>query len=232
MVAQREQNLGQCQSTGYIHTVSNGMCFLSEYGQMSDEQVAILAKNNPAAMDYLLEKYKPLVKAKARNYYLPGAEREDVLQEGMIGLFKSVRTFRIERGSFHRFAGLCIERNIVSAVKRATRLKQNVLNQYVSLVTTKDEREFDLEEVVEEEPTERYQEDPEQIAVNQNLYLRLEHLLPGTLSELEVNVLTQYLLGKSYSEISSDLNCKIKSIDNALSRIRRKLPQLAPEIIG
>lgn len=193
------------------------------YSSVADEKLAIMAQNGDVgATEYILNKYKGLVKARARAYFLIGADREDIIQEGMIGLYKAIRDFREDKqSSFSAFADLCATRQIVTAIKTATRLKHIPLNNYVSLnrPVYEDESEKTLIDLV----SETIVSDPEQIVINDEAYRHVSTEIFKYLSKFEKSVLSLYLDGKSYQEISIILKRTAKSIDNALQRIKRKL---------
>lgn len=200
-----------------------------DFDSMTDEDVALLAQDGDEdASEYLLNKYKNFVRSKARSYFLVGADHEDIVQEGMIGLFKAFRDFRPERlSSFHAFAELCVTRQIITAIKTATRQKHIPLNSYVSLNKPIFEEENDrtLLDVI----TERHNADPEELIIGQENYVSIESRINRALSPLERHVLHAYLDGKSYQEIAEMLGRHVKSIDNALQRIKRKLDKLIRE---
>ena len=171
----------------------------NDYDGMTDEEIALLAQQGDAdASEYLLNKYKNFVRSKARSYFLVGADHEDIVQEGMIGLFKAFRDFKQDKlASFHAFAELCVTRQIITAIKTATRQKHIPLNSYVSL--------------------------------NKESYVSIESQIDEALSPLERRVLAAYLDGKSYQEIAEMLGRHVKSIDNALQRVKHKLEKLIRE---
>lgn len=190
---------------------------------MTDEQlVDLVHQGSTDALDYLITKYRLFVKAKARSYFLIGADKEDIIQEGMIGLYKSIRDFKGDKlSSFRAFAELCITRQIITAIKTATRQKHIPLNSYVSLDKPIYDEESDrtLLDVI----TGSESEDPEHLMIHREEYSHLEEKIGEILSELEQQVLALYLDGQSYNEISEELNRHVKSIDNALQRVKRKL---------
>ena len=196
---------------------------IEQFEKMSDEQlVEQVHQGNTDALDYLITKYRLFVKSKAKSYFLIGAEKEDIVQEGMIGLYKAIRDFKGDKlSSFRAFAELCITRQIITAIKTATRQKHIPLNSYVSLDKPiyDEESERTLMDIIISPVT----DDPERIIINQEEYSRLEHKMGEVLSELELQVLSRYLAGQSYYEISGELNRHVKSIDNALQRVKRKL---------
>ncbi len=200
-----------------------------DFSQIDDEQVAVIAqKGNEEAIEYLLYKYKNVVRSKARNYFLVGADREDILQEGMIGLYKAIRDYNPNKAaSFHGFAELCVTRHIISAVKSATRLKHAPLNSYVSLSRSvfDDDSDRTLLDVLPPETD----QDPQEIYIRQENRMAIESRLTEVLSSFEWEVLNYYLQDKSYREISALLHRQAKSIDNALQRIKHKLEKYLRE---
>lgn len=193
------------------------------YEQMCDEQVAECARNNDGkASEYILNKYKNFVRSKARSYFLIGADREDIVQEGMIGLYKAVRDYRTEKQTtFKAFAELCITRQIITAIKTATRQKHRPLNSYVSLnkPVYDDESDRTLIDVI----TSGKVLNPEDIIIDKENFDLIEGKMGEILSDLELKVLAAYLDGKSYQEISEELKRRVKSVDNALQRVKAKL---------
>ena len=202
---------------------SNQTQVIQRYEEFSDEQlVEEVHQGSTEALDYLITKYRLFVKAKARSYFLIGADREDIVQEGMIGLYKAIRDFKEDKlASFRAFAELCITRQIITAIKTATRQKHIPLNSYVSLDKPIFDEESDrtLMDVI----TSTESKDPEHLMIHREEYTHLEEKIGEILSELEQQVLVLYLDGQSYNEISEELNRHVKSIDNALQRVKRKL---------
>ncbi len=196
---------------------------------MTDEEIAVLAQQGDSlASEFLLNKYKNFVRSKARSYFLVGADHEDIVQEGMIGLFKAFRDFKPDKlSSFRAFAELCITRQIITAIKTATRQKHIPLNSYVSLNKPIYDEESDrtLLDVI----TEGRATNPEELLIGQEDLSSIEGRIGEALSDLEWEVLTSYLDGKSYQEIAEDLGRHVKSIDNALQRVKRKLERLIEE---
>ena len=190
---------------------------------MTDEEIALLAQNgSDDAQEFLLNKYKNFVRSKARSYFLIGADHEDIVQEGMIGIFKAIRDFREDKlSSFRAFAELCVTRQIITAIKTATRQKHIPLNSYVSLNRPIYDEESDrtLMDVISEAPM----AGPEELLISREDYSSVESRISEVLSDLEMEVLDLYLEGKSYQEIAEQLNRHVKSIDNALQRVKRKL---------
>ncbi|MBK1812567.1 RNA polymerase sporulation sigma factor SigH [Clostridium sp. YIM B02505] len=194
-----------------------------EFKEISDEEVVIRAKKgNTNAQEYLINKYENFVKTKARSYFLIGADKEDIYQEGMIGLYKSIRDFNPEKlTSFKAFAELCVTRQIITAIKTATRQKHIPLNTYVSLNKPIYDEESDrtlLDVLAGLKIT-----DPEELIISKEEMTHIEKEMGRVLSDLEMEVLMSYLDGKSYQEIACDLDRQAKSIDNALQRVKRKL---------
>jgi len=193
------------------------------FERLDDEEVVEFAREGEeAALEYLIDKYRNFVRAKARSYFLIGADREDIIQEGMIGLYKAIRDFRAEKlASFRAFAELCITRQMITAIKTATRQKHIPLNSYVSLNKPMYDEESDrtLMDVLSGSRI----SDPEELVISQEEFNDIESKMNGFLSPLEWQVLMYYLEGKSYQEIADDLCRHVKSIDNALQRVKRKL---------
>ncbi|WP_376770433.1 RNA polymerase sporulation sigma factor SigH [Clostridium lacusfryxellense] len=195
----------------------------SSFEERLDEEVVIEAQNNNVrAQEYLINKYKNFVKAKAKSYFLIGADKEDIYQEGMIGLYKGIRDFKADRlSSFRAFAEICVTRQIITAIKTATRQKHIPLNTYISLNKPIYDEESDrtlLDVLSGAKIT-----DPEELVISREEVISIQNEIGQVLSELEMEVLMSYLDGKSYQEIACDLDRHAKSIDNALQRVKRKL---------
>ena len=192
---------------------------------LTDEEIVDLAKHGDVeGLEYLINKYKNFVRAKARTYFLIGADREDIIQEGMIGLYKAIRDYRVDRqASFRAFAEVCVTRQLITAIKTATRQKHIPLNSYVSLnkPVFDEESERTLAEVV----TTGKASNPEDLFINQENLMDIESTMHRILSPLEQRVVNLYLEGKSYVEIADQLDRHVKSVDNALQRVKRKLEQ-------
>jgi RNA polymerase sporulation-specific sigma factor len=199
------------------------------YNEMLEEDIIEDAKaGDKNAIEYLINKYKSFVRAKARTYFLIGADREDIIQEGMIGLYKAIRDFRGDKlSSFRAFAELCITRQIITAIKTATRQKHIPLNSYISLNKPVFDEESDrtLLDMLKEETI----SDPEEMIINREEFNGIEVKMSEILSDLEWEVLSLYLEGRSYQEIAEDLKRHVKSIDNALQRVKRKLEKFLEE---
>ena len=193
------------------------------FADMTDEAVVSLCRNgNALAVEYLLNKYKNFVRSKARSYFLIGADHEDIVQEGMIGLYKAIRDFRPEKlSSFRAFAELCITRQIITAIKTATRQKHIPLNSYVSLNKPLYDEESDR--TLLDVCAEGHSANPEDLIISQEDLRGIHQKIDEVLSSLEQEVLAAYLDGKSYQEIADMLGRHVKSIDNALQRVKRKL---------
>ena len=193
---------------------------------MADEQIVKLAQDaNGAALEYLLNKYKNFVRTKARSYFLIGADHEDIVQEGMIGLYKAIRDYKAEKlSSFRAFAELCVTRQIITAIKTATRQKHIPLNSYISL--NKPIYEEDSDRTLLDVITEESMSNPEEMIIDREDLSMIEGRIGQMLSDLEKDVLVRYMEGKSYVEIAGEMNRHVKSIDNALQRVKRKLQKL------
>ncbi|MGG0643989.1 RNA polymerase sporulation sigma factor SigH [Sporosarcina gallistercoris] len=194
-----------------------------DFSTFSDEQlIGIIQEGNTDALDFLITKYQSFVRMKARSYFMMGGDKEDIIQEGMIGLYKAIRDFREDRlSSFKGFAELCIKRQIITAIKTATRQKHIPLNSSVSLDKPVYDEESDrtLLDVL----AGSVNDDPEDLMIYKENFVQMEVEMNKVLSSLEKEVLGLYLDGQSYQEISEELNRQVKSVDNALQRIKRKL---------
>ncbi len=196
----------------------------SEFEKLTDEEIIVEIKDgcNSVALDYLINKYRNFVRAKARSYFLIGADREDIIQEGMIGLYKAIRDFRNDKlSSFRAFAELCVTRQIITAIKTATRQKHIPLNSYISL--NKPIYDEDSDRTLLDVLSGAKVSDPEELVISREEFVDIEAKMEEILSDLEWKVLMSYLDGKSYQEIAVDLDRHVKSIDNALQRVKRKL---------
>ncbi|MDQ7801902.1 MAG: RNA polymerase sporulation sigma factor SigH [Armatimonadota bacterium] len=193
------------------------------YPEMLDEDLVEAAKaGDDRASEFLIHKYRNFVRVKAKAYFLVGADREDIIQEGMIGLYKAIRDFRRDKlSSFRAFAELCITRQIITAIKTATRQKHIPLNSYVSL--NKPIYDDDSDRTLLDVIGGLRVADPEELVINRESSARMRQRIRQNLSELEHRVLNLYLDGKSYQEMANELQRHVKSIDNALQRVKRKL---------
>jgi RNA polymerase sporulation-specific sigma factor len=205
-----------------------------KYNELSDENIIQLVhNNNPEAMDFMMNRYKNLVRKKAKALYLIGGDKDDLIQEGMIGLYKAIRDYdnSIEN-TFFNFADLCISRQIFSAIKASNRKKNIPLNTYVSLYTPAYNENTDMEE----KPSlvdlmyENKNSNPEELVIDKESTNMLEYELVRHLSDFEQGVLELYLEDNSYIEIAEKLNKEPKSIDNAIQRIRTKLNKVLKKI--
>lgn len=196
---------------------------LTVFDMMQDEDIVEIAKvDNDYALEYLIYKYKNYVKCKARSYYLIGADREDIIQEGMIGLYKAIRDYDKDKlTSFRAFAEICITRQIITAIKTATRQKHIPLNSYVSLNKPIYDEESDrtLLDIISGIKI----CDPEELMICRENLDSMERKIGEILSELELDVLMSYVDGMSYQEIATDMDRHVKSVDNALQRVKKKL---------
>lgn len=193
------------------------------YDTLTDEELVELSSaGDKNATEYLLSRYKNAVRAKARMYFLAGADRDDIVQEGMIGLFKAIRDFDISKqASFKSFAELCVRRQIITAVKTATRKKHLPLNSYVSL--SKPAFQEDGEGYFLDILSELEEMGPEELFISKENAKDMGVKIKESLSKLEREVLDMYVEGMSYQEIAKRMNRPPKSIDNALQRIKKKL---------
>ncbi len=195
-----------------------------EFDNLDDnELIAMIKKGNKKALNYLLGKYTDIVSMKAGKYFIVGAEKEDIMQEGLIGLFKAVKSFDPEKqSSFKTFANLCIERQLQTAIKSSMRQKHMPLNSYLSFNISAYEENDDtsLLEVFENENA--TVEDPLDIVTKKEYYNFVEERIDETLSDFEKQVLHRYTNGESYVEIAKKVNAPVKSVDNAIQRIRKK----------
>lgn len=202
--------------------VQDELSEFAHFAPMADENVVRLAQGGDGqALAFLLNKYKNFVRSKARSYFLIGADHEDIVQEGMIGLYKAIRDYKPDRlASFRAFAELCVKRQIITAIKTATRQKHFPLNSYVSLNKPLYDEESDrtLLDVIEGRVT-----NPEDLFIGQEELANIQKQIDELLSDLEQQVLAAFLDGKSYQEIAALLGRHVKSIDNALQRVKRKL---------
>lgn len=200
-----------CAEVGYGRGLTN----------LSDEEILSLGRRgNRLAVEHLLSRYRSLVESKARSYYLSGGDHEDVVQEGMIGLFKAIRDYQAERRvRFRAFAEICITRQIISAVKSASRRKHLPLNRYIPLYRPVGDEDAFLVDVLAGSRC----EEPEDVVLNRRLSDYLEKDGAGELSELEIQVIRRRLEGKTYQQMAVELHCRPKCVDNALQRAKRKI---------
>lgn len=196
------------------------------YSQMHDEEIIkMINKGDAFALDYLINKYKNLVRSKAKTYFLVGGDREDIIQEGFIGLYKAIKDYDMNKiSSFTYFADTCITRQIITAIKTATRQKHIPLNCYLSL--NKPVYDKHSERTLMDTLSNLENDNPEYLIIGMEDIEVIEKKLRKILSELEKNVLMSYLDDKTYQEIAIELNIHLKSVDNALQRVKKKLEDL------
>lgn len=195
-----------------------------KYSELTDEQIiSQIKQGNEEALAYLLEKYKELVNVKVSKYFMIGAEREDIIQEGMIGLFKALKNFDVDKqNTFKSFANICIERQLITAIKSSNRQKHMPLNSYLSLNTAAyDNSEEGSVELIDTFNSKTI-EDPLETIMKKEYYKEVENVVNKNLSKFEKRVLEQFLKGESYVAIAERLDSPVKSVDNAIQRIRKK----------
>ena len=194
------------------------------YDNNTDEQiVSRIKEGDEKALSYLLEKYKNLVNVKVGKYFIIGAEKEDIIQEGMIGLFKAIKNFNEEKqNTFKSFANICIERQLITAIKSSNRQKHMPLNSYLSLNTAAyDNNEEDSVELIDTFNSKTV-EDPLETVMKKEYYQEIENAVNKSLSKFEKQVLDRFVKGESYITIAQKLDSPVKSVDNAIQRIRKK----------
>lgn len=193
-----------------------------EYNEMYDEKIIELVRlGDKNALDYLINKYTDVVNIKVSKYFIVGAEKEDIVQEGLIGLYKAIKSFDLKKdNSFRTFANLCIERQLITAIKTSNRQKHIPLNSYLSLNMSayEDEETDTILDVLDFNKV----EDPLETITKKEYYLSIENAINKSLSEFEKKVLNGFSIGKSYIQIANELNAPVKSVDNAIQRIRKK----------
>lgn len=192
-----------------------------KYDKYSDEElISMLRQGEREIMDYLIERYKEMVRTKARAMYLMGGDTDDLIQEGMLGLFKAVRDYSPDKtAAFHTFAGLCIDRQMYKAISSSNRQKHQPLNTYVSLCNEQEEPAL----------AQLWVQNPEAIVIGKESARDLERRIQEALSAMENQVLNLYLHGYGYVQIAGKMGKNPKSIDNALQRIRGKIRQCVEE---
>ncbi len=203
-------------NTEFFYSLNNN------YNSKTDEELISLIKNGDKnAIDYIIDKYKSLVNMKVSKYFIIGAEKEDIIQEGMIGLFKAIQSYNGDKqNSFKTFANMCIERQLITAIKTSNRQKHMPLNGYVSLNVSayEDDEDTSVLEVLDAHQT----EDPLDTITKKEYYKRVENAIDENLSDFEKQVLARFIKGESYNIIAEKLDTPVKSIDNAIQRIRKK----------
>ena len=202
----------------------------NEYAQMSDEKlIENIKQQDQIALNCLIERYNDIVNMKANKFFMGGAEREDMIQEGMIGLYKAVKSFDTDKqNSFKTFANMCIERQLITAVKNSNRQKHIPLNSSVSLnaAAYDDNEDMDKIDVLDIKTL----DDPSDIIANREYFESIETKIKENLSDFELQVLHEYEKGKTYAAIAEKLNAKIKSVDTAIQRIRKKANKIRNNI--
>ena len=196
-----------------------------DYDNIKDEDlIEIIKSGDKNAFEYLINKYKELVNIKVSKYFIIGAERDDIVQEGLIGLFKAIKSYKSDmKNSFKSFANMCIERQLITAIKSSNRQKHMPLNSYLSLnISAYDEEEGKSDTSLIDIFNTTLIEDPLDTITKKEYYQNIENAIDKSLSDFEKKVLTKYINGKSYLEIAEDLDTPVKSIDNAIQRIRKK----------
>lgn len=194
-----------------------------KYGNLTDEQIiSQIKEGDEQALSFLLEKYKDLVNSKVGKYFIIGAEREDIIQEGMIGLYKAVKNFdSSKQNTFKTFANLCVERQLITAIKSSNRQKHIPLNSYLSLNTSAYDNDEEGTELIETFETETI-EDPLETIMKKEYFSEIQNTMHKSLSKFEEKVLDRYIQGESYEVIAQKLETPVKSVDNAIQRIRKK----------
>ena len=204
------------RSANVFYSVNNN------YNSMTDEELISLVKSDDKyALDFIINKYKDLVNMKVGKYFIIGAEKEDIIQEGMIGLFKAIQSFdATKQNSFKTFANMCIERQLITAIKTSNRQKHIPLNSYLSLNTAAydDDEDTSVLEIFDAHQT----EDPLETITKKEYYQRVENAIEQSLSDFEKQVLARFIKGESYVTIEEKLDTQVKSVDNAIQRIRKK----------
>ena len=193
--------------------------------KLSDEEVVSLAKNgDEEAYSHIMTRYRNFVYAKAKTYYIKGADREDLIQEGMIGLYKAVQDFKPEVSGFAAFAKVCVLRQIITAVRNSTRNKHMPLNTYISI-----DRDLEENDYIMDIPDETPSANPESMLIDNENVLGIEYKINQNLSKLELEVLSFYLDGLSYQDIAAKMGKSQKTVDNAIQRIRKKIKKILSE---
>lgn len=196
---------------------------LNKYDEMKDEElIEVIKSGDKYALEYLINRYKELVNIKVSKYYIIGAEKDDIVQEGLIGLFKAIKCYKPDQhNSFKSFANMCIERQLITAIKTSNRQKHMPLNSYLSLNMSAYDEESDDTEVMEVFENTLI-EDPLDTITKKEYYTSIEKAIDKALSNFEKQVLNRYINGESYIEIAQKLDAPVKSVDNAIQRIRKK----------
>lgn len=196
--------------------------FKSKYAEQTDEDlIKLIRSGDKNALNYLIEKYSDIVQMKTNKFYINGAEKDDIIQEGLIGLYKAISSFDLEKeNSFKTFANLCVERQVITAIKSSNRQKHMPLNSYLSLNNNAYDENNDTE-LIEVFNT-KTMEDPLETITRKEYYKFVESKIEESLSSFEKQVLERYIQGESYVDIAARLDTPVKSVDNAIQRIRKK----------
>lgn len=194
-----------------------------DYDKLKDEDlIEIIKSGDKNALEYLINRYRELVNIKVSKYYIIGAERDDIVQEGLIGLFKAIKCYKPDQhNSFKTFANMCIERQLITAIKTSNRQKHMPLNSYLSLNMSAYDEEND-DTTIMEVFNSALIEDPLDTITKKEYYASVENAIDSALSDFEKQVLRRYINGESYVEIAQKLDTQVKSVDNAIQRIRKK----------
>ena len=202
----------------------------NNYTQMTDEKlIENVKQEDQTALNCLIERYNDLVTMKANKFFMVGAEKEDMIQEGMIGLYKAIKSFDTEKqNSFKTFANMCVERQLITAVKNSNRQKHIPLNSSVSLNSAayEDNEDMDKMDVLDI----KMMNDPSDIIADREYFENMESKIKENLSSFELQVLKEYEKGKYYAAIAEKLNAKVKSVDTAIQRIRKKANKIKESI--
>ena len=199
--------------------------FKDSFNDLPDEELITLIRsnNNKEALNFLLDKYKELVYMKSSKYFIIGAEKDDIFQEGMIGLYKAILSFKPDKhNSFRTFANMCIERQLITAIKTSNRQKHMPLNSYLSLNTSSYEEDDENEKTLLDVLNNKTAEDPLETITKREYYSNVENTIDKSLSDFEKQVLKKFIKGDSYVKIAEELESPVKSVDNAIQRIRKK----------
>lgn len=202
----------------------------NEYTQMTDEKlIENIKKEDTNALNCLIERYNDVVSMKANRFFMVGSEKEDMIQEGMIGLYKAVKSFDLKKqNSFKTFANMCIERQLITAVKNSNRQKHIPLNSSISLNAAAYEDNEDMNKI--DILDVKTLDDPSDIIADREYFASIENKIKENLSDFELQVLYEYEKGKSYASIAEKLNTKVKSVDTAIQRIRKKANKIKNQI--
>ena len=214
-------------------TKTNTVSFQNQYQDIADEILVkeAINNNNNIALECLIDRYKDIVNMKANKFFMVGSEKDDMVQEGYIGLYKAIKSYNDEKqNSFKTFAGVCIERQLITAVKNSNRQKHIPLNSSISLNATVYDSECSDTTILEILDTNKGEGDPLEIITKREYYKSLEKRLYDNLSEFETKVLNLYKNSYSYAMIAEKLDTKVKSVDTAIRRIRKKAQKLKGEL--